>query len=252
MFRAHLQSIRSEILLSIKQPEMTDQKHSINFITFLLAWVAGFCDTATFVGGDSIFSAHVTGNFIVFAAQVVSGNNDPNSWIKLLTFPVFVLAVMVGGWIGARTERRYRILLVEGIILTICGIGAILLPMLNSVGENLIVYLTVMTTVFGMGLQNAFGKLFAKETHGPTTMMTGNVTQASLDLGNLLWKVRKEDAVSPLSFKKQFITLGGFLVGCIAGAILTKWLGLSAIIFPGAAIVVCYLQGVVSASKTTG
>ena len=45
-----------------------------------------------------------------------------------------------------------------------------------------------MLTVFALALQNTFGRLFPKETHGPTTMMTGNVTQASLDLGNLLFK----------------------------------------------------------------
>jgi uncharacterized membrane protein YoaK (UPF0700 family) len=94
-----------------------------------------------------------------------------------------------------------------------------------------------------MGLQNAFGKLFAKETYGPTTMMTGNVTQASLDLGNLILKGRIGDEISWISFKKQLITIGGFLAGCFIGAVLSNWLGLGAIIIPGVAIVVCYLQG---------
>jgi len=39
---------------------------NINRFTLLLALVA---DTATFMGANGTFSAHVTGNFIVFAAQ---------------------------------------------------------------------------------------------------------------------------------------------------------------------------------------
>lgn len=222
---------------------MIQQQHSINWITFLLAWVAGFCDTATFVAGDSIFSAHVTGNFIVFAAQVTSDSNPVASWLKLLTFPVFIGAVMVGGLIAEKSQRKYKILYTEGMILMFCGLAAILLPMIKGFDENIIVYIVVMTTVVGMGLQNAFGKLFAKETLGPTTMMTGNVTQASLDWGNLIRKGKKADGQSWISFKKQLITIGGFLAGCIIGAVLSKWLGLGAIIIPGVAIVICYLVG---------
>lgn len=228
---------------------MTEQKHSINWVTFLLAWVAGFADTATFVSGDSIFSAHVTGNFIVFAAQVTSGSAGGMAWIKLITFPVFVIAVMMGGWLVDKTQRRYKILLVEGIILISCGAAAIILPMLKGLESVVITYVIVMAAVFGMGLQNAFGKLFAKETHGPTTMMTGNVTQASLDLGNILRKGIAGNELSLDSLRKQVVTIGGFLLGCVAGALLSRWIGLSAMMIPGVAIVVCYLQGEIAANK---
>jgi uncharacterized membrane protein YoaK (UPF0700 family) len=42
---------------------------------------------------DGVFSAYVTGNFIVLAHDVVI-HNDKESWLKLLTFPVFIVAVM--------------------------------------------------------------------------------------------------------------------------------------------------------------
>lgn len=222
---------------------MNEQKHSINWVTFLLAWVAGYADTVTFVSGDSIFSAHVTGNFIVFAAQVSADSTNSMSWIKLITFPVFVLAVMFGGWLVDKTQRKYKILLAEGVILLACGIAAIMLPMWNAMEERLITYLIVMATVLAMGLQNAFGKLFAKETYGPTTMMTGNVTQAALDLGNALRKAGPDNEASRFSLRKQGVILGGFLVGCVVGALLSRWIGLSSMIFPGLAIVICYFQG---------
>jgi uncharacterized membrane protein YoaK (UPF0700 family) len=198
-------------------------------ISFLLACVGGFCDTVTFVAGDSIFSAHVTGNFIVFAAQVISGSNE-DSWIKLLTFPVFVTAVMIGGWLAERSPAKYRILLVESILLVVGGAVALILPFLGIMAG---MYFVVMVTVFALGLQNTFGRLFAKETFGPTTIMTGNVTQASLDLGNILRKGMNADATSRESFKKLSVTIGGFLAGCLLGALLGKTLGLAAIGIPG-------------------
>jgi uncharacterized membrane protein YoaK (UPF0700 family) len=89
-----------------------------------------------------------------------------------------------------------------------------------------------------MGLQNAFGKLYAKETHGPTTMMTGNVTQASLDLGIVLRKGISAETASAL--KKQLFLIGGFLLGCLLGALLSSKFGLDSVILPGIAILISY------------
>lgn len=210
---------------------------NIWYVTLLLTMIAGYCDTVTFVAADSIFSAHVTGNFIVFAYQIIKGS-DLHAWVKLLTFPVFILAVIVGGRIALKATNRYSILFWEGIILVLSGIACYVFGYLGIVSQWTI-YTIAMTTVFAMGLQNAFGKLYAKETHGPTTMMTGNVTQASLDLGNLL-KNGLKDVDVLLSFKKQLVTIIGFLVGCFLGAVAGKFFGLGTLIFPGIAMIICY------------
>ncbi|KAA6438516.1 DUF1275 domain-containing protein [Dyadobacter flavalbus] len=216
-----------------------EQQKNIWYVTLLLSSVAGFCDTVTFVAADSVFSAHVTGNFIVFAYQMVKGS-DAQAWVKLLTFPVFVLSVMVGGWMAARVNNRYTLLFTEGMILILSGIAFMVLTVLEMMDAySWMLYLLAMLVVFAMGLQNAFGKLYAKETHGPTTMMTGNVTQASLDLGGLLTGGFKDAAVF-LSFKKQLSTISGFLIGCLLGALLGKDYGLAAIILPGLGMVTCY------------
>ncbi|MHC0442602.1 YoaK family protein [Flavobacterium sp. 3-210] len=216
---------------------MEVQQKNIWYVTLLLTMIAGYCDTVTFVAADSIFSAHVTGNFIVFAYQIIKGS-DINAWIKLLTFPVFIIAVITGGRIALRATNRYTILFWEGVILILSGIAFSVFSYLNNTSEW-VIYSVAMTTVFAMGLQNAFGKLYAKETHGPTTMMTGNVTQASLDLGNL-FKTGFKDADVVLSFKKQLVTIIGFLVGCFLGALAGKFFGLETLILPGAAMIICY------------
>lgn len=217
-----------------------EQQKNIWYVTLLLASVAGFCDTVTFVAAESIFSAHVTGNFIVFAYQMVKGS-EAQAWVKLLTFPVFVLSVMVGGWMAARVKNRYTLLFAEGLILILSGVSFVVLAFFGYMDQySWLIYLLAMTVVFAMGIQNAFGKLYAKETHGPTTMMTGNVTQASLDLGNILTSGFKQE-VALASFQKQLVTLSGFLMGCILGALLGKELGLASIILPGLGMVICYI-----------
>lgn len=213
-------------------------KTNIWYVTLLLTIIAGYCDTVTFVAADSIFSAHVTGNFIVFAYQIVKGI-DLNAWVKLLTFPVFIIAVIAGGRISLRVTNRYTLLFWEGLILLLSGISVYAFNYFGIISEWTM-YVVAMTTVFAMGLQNAFGKLYAKETHGPTTMMTGNVTQASLDLGSLL-KSGFKDADVLLSFKKQLITIFGFLIGCFLGAVAGKFFGLGTLILPGIAMIICYM-----------
>lgn len=217
-----------------------EQQKNIWYVTLLLSSVAGFCDTVTFVSAESIFSAHVTGNFIVFAYQMVKGS-EAQAWIKLLTFPVFVLSVMVGGWMAARVKNRYTLLFTEGLILILTGVSFVVLAFFGYMDlYSWLIYLLAMIVVFAMGIQNAFGKLYAKETHGPTTMMTGNVTQASLDLGNILLSGFKQE-VALASFQKQLVTLSGFLLGCILGAWLGKELGLASLILPGLGMVICYI-----------
>jgi uncharacterized membrane protein YoaK (UPF0700 family) len=204
-------------------------------VTLVLAAVAGYCDTATFVAGDNIFSAHVTGNFITFAYQIVTGSNI-NTWIKLITFPVFIIAVIIGGRLSLSAANKNKILLIEAIILIIAGA----MPLIWHFKSNKVfMYTIVMMVVFALGLQNAYGKLFSKETHGPTTMMTGNVTQASLDFGSLLAvKFSAGDALT--SFKKQMTTIMGFLAGCMLGAFAGREYGLAAILLPGVSMVACY------------
>ena len=210
--------------------------HNIHYATLLLSAIAGYCDTVTFVAGDTIFSAHVTGNFIVFAYQIIKGG-DIQAWIKLITFPVFIIAVMYGGWLSKKSAKKERLLLTEGLLLLTVGVLAYFYPESNNKG---IMYLYVMIVVFALGIQNAFGKLFSKATHTPTTVMTGNVTQASLDIRNLL--VHKTiDHATLISLKKQAIAITGFLTGCVSGALCGKEFGLKAMLAAAVAMLLCYM-----------
>ena len=58
-----------------------------------LAFTAGFVDASGFVGADGVFCAHVTGNFVVLAADLAR-HAGADEWLKLATFPIFVAAVI--------------------------------------------------------------------------------------------------------------------------------------------------------------
>jgi uncharacterized membrane protein YoaK (UPF0700 family) len=214
------------------------QLQNVWLITVFLSSIAGYCDTATFVAADHIFSAHVTGNFIVFAYQLVNHTNE-YSWVKLITLPVFIISVISGGWIASKASDRYLLLLSEGALLAFGGLAALAYQM--SAHPVWMMYTVVMFIVFAMGLQNAFGKLFSKETHGPTTMMTGNVTQAALDIGSL-YRAKFSDASVRLSLRKNLATVGAFLAGCLLGAVLAKRFGLSVALLPGILLVLYYVS----------
>lgn len=217
---------------------MEEKVNKIWFVTLVLTIIAGYCDAITFVAADKIFSAHVTGNFIVFAYQLVKGG-DGDAWIKLITFPVFMLAVMAGGWIAARFSSRHFVLCCEGLILILAGILAYSFGYIENAAITWPMYLVTMIIVFAMGLQNAFGKLFAKETYGPTTMMTGNTTQFVLDIRSfLLSGFKNADFLSAVA--NGLVTLGGFLIGCFLGAYVGKLFGLAGVVIPGLAMVICY------------
>lgn len=206
----------------------------------MLSAIAGYCDTVTFVAADNIFSAHVTGNFIIFAYQIINGN-DIGVGLRPLAFPIFILSILAAGWIAKKTKnRKYELLYWEGLILTVTGITTYILKLGEMLTEEM-TFVLAMFFVFAMGFQNAFGKIYSSETFGPTTMMTGNVTQLSLELGNVYKSFFKEYNIGN-KFIKQLITVAGFLAGCLIGAVVAKYLSLGAAIFPGLILVVYYFN----------
>ncbi len=188
---------------------------SIGLTTFLLTFVASFSDAATFIGADRLFSAHVTGNFIVLVYDIIH-HVDRNEWSKLLAFPVFFLAVFTAGGLNAKGENPYRLLQLEGGLLLLAGVWALTMRLLHLRDEGLIFALS-MTIVIAMAFQNAFGRLHSSKIYGPTTVMTGNVTSAALDIAGLVW-TRPRDPDKLLKLQHNLALILIFLVAAWQGA----------------------------------
>ena len=73
-------------------------------IAALLSFVAGFVDTAGFLGLQGLFTAHVTGNFVTLGAALVLGTHGVVA--KLLALPEFILVVALARLAGAALAAR--------------------------------------------------------------------------------------------------------------------------------------------------
>ena len=156
---------------------------------FMLSWVAGFVDTSAFIILFGIFTAHVTGNIALAGYEFVQSDEE-STITHLLMFPAFMVAV-AGTSLLARYARKqgwpvFAVLLTaEAIALTIFLIvGVTFSPaLIFNIQEEYILPIGI-TGVIAMAIQNAL----MKEAKGvfksyiPTTVMTGNTTQLTIDL----------------------------------------------------------------------
>jgi uncharacterized membrane protein YoaK (UPF0700 family) len=160
---------------------------------FLLSWVAGFVDTSAFIILFGIFTAHVTGNIALAGSSFVASDEEATI-THLLMLPTFMVAVALTSLL-ARLARRYQwpvfavLLTAEAIALVVFLVAGISLSpsLVLDVQEEYILPIG-MAGVVAMAIQNAL----MKESKGvfksyiPTTVMTGNTTQLTIDLVQFL------------------------------------------------------------------
>jgi uncharacterized membrane protein YoaK (UPF0700 family) len=208
--------------------------NTIAFSAIMLSFVAGYSDTSTFVGAGGLFSAHVTGNFVVFAYDIVTGQMSA-SWIKLISVPVFILAVTVStllvGYLNIYKKGRPTLLIMESLLLITAGAMTYFYrdEKMGIIREVIV----PMLIVFALGLQNAYGRLSVKEMSAPTTVMTGNVTQLFIDITNYLRFNGQNRHDIAIRITKGMYVIFSFLAGCIGGGVITKSIGLCSILFAG-------------------
>jgi uncharacterized membrane protein YoaK (UPF0700 family) len=99
----------------------------------------------------------------------------------------------------------------------------------------------MLLIVFAMAFQNAFGRISIKATFAPTTVMTGNVTQVTLDIVRWIYGNGITPNANNNITKLLKITLA-FLIGCITGGLLGSLLGTGVIILPGILIALVSYQ----------
>lgn len=202
---------------------------------FLLSWVAGFVDTSAFIVLFGLFTAHVTGNLALAGNSFVS-SDEGSTITRLLMIPTF-MAVVFLTCLLARYARRQgwsvfaTLLTAEALALVVfLAIGTRLSPvLLLDVQENLILPMGI-SGVVAMAIQNALMKE-AKESfksYIPTTVMTGNTTQLTIDLTQLFiakflptWssspQADTEESLERLS--RVIPTLVGFALGGLGAAL---------------------------------
>jgi uncharacterized membrane protein YoaK (UPF0700 family) len=200
---------------------------------FLLSWVAGFVDTSAFIILFGIFTAHVTGNIALAGSSFVSEDAE-TTITRLLMLPTFILTVALTSLLAKYARHKqwsvFAVLLTaEAIALAaFLIIGTRLSPsLLLDVQEEYILPIG-MSGVIAMAIQNAL----MKEAKGvfksyiPTTVMTGNTTQLTIDVVQYLSakfaaasEAAKQEAEEALERMGRFIpVISGFALGGLAAA----------------------------------
>jgi len=194
----------------------------------LLAAVAGYVDTLGFVALFGLFTAHVTGNFVLIGAELARPGHGV--LLKLLAFPAFIVAIVAARLIAKTCERRSRPSLpwlLGGQAVLLAGfMAAGLMGSPVAASDTPAALLAGCLGAAAMGLQNAAGRLALPQLT-PHTVMTGNVTQLVLDatdtaLGNADPGVRQR-------LRKLLWPVLAFGAGAMAGALAFVHIGFAAL-----------------------
>jgi uncharacterized membrane protein YoaK (UPF0700 family) len=185
----------------------------------LLAFVAGFVDVVGFVALFGLFTAHVTGNFVMIGVELVSSSQGVLA--KILALPAFILAVagtkvVVSAFqrIGQSPDRV--LLLAQACLLALFLFTGLAARPITS-GDAPLAILTGLLGVAGMGIQNAMSRLIHPD-RVPTTIMTGNTTQAIIDLVDILQGTPTSGSSARERLRKMIPAIITFASGAILGA----------------------------------
>lgn len=200
-----------------------------------LIFVAGFCDTTSFIHMHGVFTAHITGNIVLFAASLARGLQETD-YLKIITFPVFMFGVAIAssiyGKVAKDESHHQRLLLLITIILVSSALITNYLR-INTGSSNLgwVDIVVTIALVIAMATQNTIHHFVS----GPmTTVMTGTVMNATATftekylLGRTNYKKRIPDSMPVNSLWRIF----SFGIGCVIAAFFTMQIGLSSIIVP--------------------
>lgn len=152
-----------------------------------LGFLAGYVDTLGFVALFGLFTAHVTGNFVLIGAALANATHASIA-LKLLAFPAFIVGVAATRLLSVAVERRGGLALLLGFM--VFGAAA-------------------------MGAHSAISRLLLAHL-APTSMMTGNVTQLVIDTLDVLRGAA--DGATRERCVNSFWPLLGFAVGAILAA----------------------------------
>ena len=220
------------------------------FGSVALSMVGGYVDTAGFILLFGLFTAHVTGDLITAAAAMVQGT-DLGAVVRLAMIPVFILTVMLITLFTRAIHRRGAATLAPLLALMMVALGLFgaggyyLKPWMRHAG-SLAVGCVGALGVAAMGIQNALMK-GALKSFAQTTLMTGNLTQLTIDLTDFLFppapagdarersRLRRE---SGRQLRTSGIPLLAFMAGAAAGAAATKYYGFLSIAAPTLAVMV--------------
>ena len=194
-----------------------------------LGFLAGYVDTLGFIGLFGLFTAHVTGNFVLIGRSVVQ--SAPEIFLKLLVFPVFMLFVAIARLLILRWQRtggkQLRNSFLTQLLLMVATVACASLAAPIVSADAPLSMATGMLCAGAMAVQSAYGKLLLGKS-AATTVMTGNVTQLVIDLVDSA----RGDPDAMGRCKKLVWPVLVFALGCMGGALAFIAVGFNGLLLP--------------------
>jgi uncharacterized membrane protein YoaK (UPF0700 family) len=211
----------------------------------LLSVIAGMVDLTGFFTLGKVFTAHVTGNLVVAAADAVLGG--PFHLAQALAIPVFMLS-LAGVWLIAQISHRRGpslvspLLVVQFLLLAAVLVFSVITKP-STAPHGLMAGIAVMIAVSAMACQYALLRL-AMPRVVSTAVMTGNLTNTVLSLLDSLSERRALLPVDAGRLKRSLNLLVGFLLGCVVSAyavsVLADWAWVLPVALSAAAFASCF------------
>ncbi|MCS5497710.1 DUF1275 domain-containing protein [Cnuibacter physcomitrellae] len=213
-----------------------------------LSVIAGITDVTSWLLLGGFFSAHVTGNVVVLAADAVDGRAPGVA--SLLAVPVFIAVAAVATLVSARMRgddrRRTAALLgAQAALLTVAAGLSFTTTASDDPGAPLAVVIG-LCAVAAMAAQNAYLHL----VHGmsfTTAVMTGNLVTATVSGISSLRD--PSDQASRRRWNDTWPIVAGFIAGCVVGAAAAGLLSDRAAVVP-AVLAIALLVAVTATDRT--
>lgn len=200
----------------------------------LLSVIAGATDTICFLGLNGLFTAHITGNVVVLAANLVTGKPAVASY--LLSIPVFMFVLYMTRMLAIHFERiglpPLRPLLFIQLLFLVACLEISVFDGSRLHPQSVAMLLAGMSAVCAMAVQNALAQIAFKKVPS-TAVMTTNVTHFVLDLTELVHARDEADyAAARDRALRTLPVIAGFVLGCALGAIYQAAAGLWSLSLP--------------------
>jgi uncharacterized membrane protein YoaK (UPF0700 family) len=213
---------------------LVDGPISARLLPFVLSVIAGASDVIGFLGLGGLFTAHITGNLVILAAHVVSGESAPLA--QMLSVPIFMIVLILTRLFAEGVEAMgfdslhplllLHLLLLAG-FLTLCVAAG---PHLDP--NAAIAIVAAMLGVSAMAVQNALLPISLKGLPA-TAVMTTNVTRLTVDVSTmLLARDLNEVAKARRRARLTWPAVVGFVAGCGVGACFEMVVGLLSLALP--------------------
>ncbi|MDO8306660.1 YoaK family protein [Herminiimonas sp.] len=205
-----------------------------------LGFLAGYVDTLGFVALFGLFTAHVTGNFVLIGAEMAHPQGGP-LLLKILAFPAFIFGVVIARLMIAALLKYHLHALWYAYILQLALLIAFMVAGIKA--SPIAAEPTLMAEIAGiigamaMGTHSACGRLLLSHL-APTAMMTGNVTQLVIDAVDVM-RGAADDMVKQRCIKFLWPVVA-FAIGAVGAAFAYQFAGFYALLLP--IVILLYLM----------